>query len=72
MAKSTRPMKMSEVIKVTSEVGCVIKKGSKHLKVTHVKVQRTFTLPTHGSKGRSTLSPGMSSELRKFIQECAA
>ena len=72
MAKSTRPMKMSEVIKVTSEVGCVIKKGGKHLKVTHVNVQRTFTLPTHGSKGRSTLSPGMSSELRKFIKECVA
>ena len=70
MSRSTRPLKMSEAFKLVKTVGAIVTPAGKHLKITHPLISQTFTLPYGGSKGRPTLSPGMSSELRKYIKKC--
>ena len=60
------PIKVRDARRMISKAGGVIRSGGSHDKVTHPDLSQTFHLPTHGSKGRSTLSPGMSHEFRKF------
>ena len=60
------PIKVRDARRMISKAGGTIKSGGNHDKVTHPLISQTFHLPTHGSKGRSTLSPGMSHEFLKF------
>jgi len=60
------PIKVRDARRLIHKAGGVIRSGGSHDKVTHPDLSQTFHLPSHGSKGRSTLSPGMSSEFRKF------
>ena len=60
------PIKVRDARRMIHKAGGTIKSGGNHDKVTHPLISRTFHLPAHGSKGRPTLSPGMSSEFRKF------
>jgi hypothetical protein len=68
MTRSTRPLKMSEAFKLVKHAGGVVTSAGKHLKVSHPSILQTFTLPYGGSRGRPTLSPGISSELRKYLK----
>jgi predicted RNA binding protein YcfA (HicA-like mRNA interferase family) len=70
MSVKYRPLKMKEAIKLISQTGATISSGGKHLKVKHSSQERTFTLPRGGSSKRPTLSPGMSFELIKYLEEC--
>jgi len=70
MQNKTAPLKYKEAIKLIATNGGTVVNGKKHKKVTHPNSQRVFTLPIHGSKGRSTISPGMSSDLRKWLKQC--
>jgi hypothetical protein len=60
------PIKVREARRLILKAGATIKPGGSHDKVTHPAVSQTFHLPTHGSKGRPTLSPGMTHEFHKF------
>jgi len=60
------PVKIRDARRLILKAGCTIKSGGNHDKVTHPAIAQTFHLPTHGSKGRPTLSPGMSHEFHKF------
>jgi hypothetical protein len=60
------PIKVREARRLILQAGATIKPGGSHDKVTHPAVSQTFHLPTHGSKGRPTLSPGMTHEFHKF------
>ncbi len=60
------PVKVRHARQQLQRAGAIITPGGKHDKVTHPSVPQTFHLPNHGSKGRSTLSPGMSHEFHKF------
>ena len=70
MQNKTAPLKMKEAMQLISAAGGTIHQGKKHKKITHPNHSRVFTLPVHGSKGRSTISPGMSADLRKYLKEC--
>lgn len=61
-----QPIKIRDARRIITKAGCTIKSGGNHDKVTHPAVSRTFHLPSHGSKGRPTLSPGMTVEFHKF------
>ena len=61
-----QPIKVRDARRQLTKAGATIKPGGSHDKVTHPSVPHTFHLPTHGSKGRSTLSPGMTHEFHKF------
>jgi hypothetical protein len=60
------PVKVRDAHRSLIKAGATIIPGGKHHKVTHPATDRTFHLPTHGSKGRPTLSPGMTHEFHKF------
>jgi hypothetical protein len=60
------PVKVRDAHRSLIKAGATITPGGKHHKVTHPATSQTFHLPTHGSKGRPTLSPGMSHEFHKF------
>jgi len=60
------PIKVRDALRMIHKAGGVIRSGGSHDKVTHPNLPQTFHLPTHGSKGRPTLSPGMSHEFLKF------
>ena len=60
------PVKIRDAHRTLKRAGATILPGGSHYKVTHPAVAETFHLPTHGSKGRPTLSPGMSHEFHKF------
>jgi hypothetical protein len=60
------PVKVRDAHRQLIKAGATIKPGGNHHKVTHPAVSQTFHLPFHGSKGRPTLSPGMSHEFHKF------
>jgi hypothetical protein len=60
------PVKIRDARRLILKAGCTIKPGGNHDKVTHPAIAQTFHLPTHGSKGRPTLSPGMTHEFHKF------
>jgi len=60
------PIKVRDARRLITKAGGSIKPGGSHDKVTHPLLSQTFHLPTHGSKGRPTLSPGMSHEFSKF------
>jgi hypothetical protein len=60
------PVKVRDAQRQLSKAGATITSGGKHLKVSHPAIAQTFILPQHGSKGRPTLSPGMSHEFHKF------
>ena len=60
------PIKVRDAHRQLLKAGAIIIPGGKHHKVTHPAVAQTFHLPTHGSKGRPTLSPGMTHEFHKF------
>lgn len=61
-----QPIKVRDARRLITKAGGIIKSGSGHDKVTHPAIAQTFHLPTHGSKGRPTLSPGMTHEFHKF------
>ena len=65
-----RPLKIKEAIKLISQTGATITPGGKHLKVKQSSQERTFTLPRGGNSKRSTISPGMSFELIKYLEKC--
>lgn len=60
------PIKVRIAQRMIRKAGGTILSGGKHLKVVHPDCQETFTLPSGGSKGRQTLSPGMTHEFHKF------
>jgi hypothetical protein len=60
------PVKIRDARRLILKAGATIKSGGNHDKVTHPAIAQTFHLPAHGSKGRPTLSPGMSHEFHKF------
>ena len=60
------PIKVRTARRQLITAGATIAQGGKHMKVTHPAVAQTFTLPAGGSKGRPTLSPGMTHEFHKF------
>jgi hypothetical protein len=60
------PIKVRDARRQLLKAGATITSGSNHLKVSHPAVSQTFTMPRGGSKGRPTLSPGMSHEFHKF------
>lgn len=60
------PIKVRDAHRILTRAGATISSGGNHLKVTHPAVSQTFHLPVHGSKGRPTLSPGMTHEFHKF------
>jgi hypothetical protein len=60
------PIKVRDARRLILKAGATIKPGGSHDKVTHPSIAQTFHLPTHGSKGRPTLSPGMTHEFNKF------
>lgn len=60
------PIKVRDARRMIRKAGGTIKPGGNHDKVTHPLISQTFHLPAHGSKGRSTLSPGLSSNFLKF------
>ena len=70
MPRRCRPLKIKEATKLILQTGATIRPGGKHLKVTHPLIERTFILPRSGSNKRSTISPGMSAELLKYLKEC--
>ncbi len=61
-----QPIKVRDARRLITKAGGTIKSGGSHDKVTHPAIAQTFHLPTHGSKGRPTLSPGMTHEFHKF------
>ena len=61
-----QPIKVRDARRLITKAGGTIKPGSGHDKVTHPAIAQTFHLPTHGSRGRPTLSPGMTHEFHKF------
>tara|TARA_A200000159_G_C7262155_1_gene313576 strand:+ start:25 stop:243 length:219 start_codon:yes stop_codon:yes gene_type:complete len=65
-----RPLKIKEATKLILQTGATITPGGKHLKIKHPSQERTLTLPRGGSNKRSTISPGMSAELLKYLKEC--
>jgi hypothetical protein len=60
------PIKVREARRLILKAGATIKPGGNHDKVTHPAIAQTFHLPAHGSKGRPTLSPGMTADFHKF------
>jgi len=46
--------------------GSIIEGKGGHAKVTHPSMSETFPLPAHGSRGRQTLSPGVTHQFHKF------
>jgi len=60
------PIKVRDARRMIRKAGGTINPGGNHDKVTHPLISQTFHLPAHGSKGRSTLSPGLSSNFLKF------
>jgi hypothetical protein len=60
------PIKVRDARRLILKAGATIKPGGSHDKVTHPSIAQTFHLPAHGSKGRPTLSPGMTHEFNKF------
>ena len=61
-----QPIKVRDAQRLITKAGGTISSGGKHLKVSHPALTQTFHLPYHGSKGRPTLSPGMTHEFHKF------
>ncbi len=61
-----QPLKIRDARRLILKAGATIKSGGSHDKVTHPAIAQTFHLPAHGSKGRPTLSPGMTHEFHKF------
>ena len=61
-----QPLKIRDAHRLIAKAGGAIKSGGNHDKVTHPAVSQTFHLPKHGSKGRLTLSPGITQEFHKF------
>jgi hypothetical protein len=61
-----QPLKIRDARRLITKAGGAIKPGGNHDKVTHPAIAQTFHLPTLGSKGRPTLSPGMTHEFHKF------
>ncbi len=60
------PIKVRDARRLILKAGGTIAQGGKHMKVTHPAIPQTFTMPAGGSKGRPTLSPGMTHEFHKF------
>jgi len=60
------PIKIREAQRLIEKAGGQLIPGGNHHKVTHPLLTRTFHLPRHGSKGRPTLSPGMTADFHKF------
>lgn len=61
-----QPLKIRDAHRMIAKAGGTINHGGKHHKVTHPNLTQCFTLPHKGSKGRPTLSPGMTVEFHKF------
>ena len=61
-----QPLKIRDAHRLITKAGGTIKSGGNHDKVTHPAIAQTFHLPTHCSKGRPTLPPGMTHEFHKF------
>lgn len=51
---------------ITKAGGIILEGKGGHAKVTHPSMSDVFPLPVHGSKGRSTLSPGVTKNFHKF------
>lgn len=60
------PVKVRDARRMIHKAGGTIHQGGSHMKVTHPALTQTFTLPAGGSKGRPTLSPGLTHEFHKF------
>jgi len=62
-----QPLKIRDARRMVAKVGGTILEGrGGHAKVTHPNMSETFTLPAHGSRGRPTLSPGVTHGFHKF------
>lgn len=62
------PLKWKQAERDLRQVGAVLKRTTaSHQIWRHPAWQTDIILPTHGSKGRSTISPGMSAVVRKAI-----
>jgi len=67
------PIRVRQAQSDLAAVGAVLMRTTAaHQTWRHPAWQRDFTLPTHGSKGRPTISPGMSANLRKALRLAAA
>ena len=62
-----QPIKIRDARRMIAKAGGSILEGKGgHAKVTHPSMSETFTLPAHGSRGRQTLSPGVTHQFHKF------
>ena len=62
-----QPIKTRDARRMIAKVGGTIIEGKGgHAKVTHPALSETFPLPVHGSRGRQTLSPGVTHGFHKF------
>ena len=62
-----QPIKIRDARRMIAKAGGSILEGKGgHAKVTHPSMSDTFPLPAHGSRGRQTLSPGVTHQFHKF------
>jgi len=62
-----QPLKIRDARRMIAKAGGSIIEGKGgHAKVTHPSMSETFPLPAHGSRGRQTLSPGVTHQFHKF------
>ena len=62
-----QPIKIRDARRMIAKAGGSIIEGKGgHAKVTHPSMSETFPLPAHGSRGRQTLSPGVTHQFHKF------
>jgi predicted RNA binding protein YcfA (HicA-like mRNA interferase family) len=62
------PLKCRDAERQLRQVGAVLKRTTaSHQVWRHPAWQSDLIVPTHGSKGRSTISPGMSAVVRKAL-----
>ena len=62
-----QPIKIRDARRMIVKAGGSILEGKGgHAKVTHPSMSETFPLPAHGSRGRQTLSPGVTHQFHKF------
>ena len=62
-----QPIKIRDARRMIAKAGGSILEGKGgHAKVTHPSMSETFPLPAHGSRGRQTLSPGVTHQFHKF------
>jgi predicted RNA binding protein YcfA (HicA-like mRNA interferase family) len=62
------PVKIRDAHRELESVGAVLVRcRSSHEIWQHPSWEKPLTLPTHGSRGRTTISPGMSAAFRKAV-----